>query len=102
MYVHQIQISLLVYIPPLSHYIVYHNATSDGGHGIIVYDTSVTINVTNDQFQANAVYYVQVVAVNVIGQGPVNETTLSEFWVISGKEILIKCALISHITSTTC
>ena len=79
MYVHQIQISLSVNIPPLSHYIVYHNVTSDGGQGIIVHDTSVTVNVTNHQFKANAVYSIQVAAVNVIGQGPVNETTLSEF-----------------------
>ena len=63
MYIHQIQISLSVNIPPLSHYVVYHNVTSDGGHGVIIYDTSVTINVTNDQFKANAVYYVQVAAV---------------------------------------
>ena len=78
MYVHQIQISGSVNIPPLSHYIVYHNVTSDGDQGVTVHDASVTINVTNDHFQANAVYYIQVVAVNVIGQGPVDETTLSE------------------------
>ena len=61
--------------------------TSDGDQGIIAYDTTVTINVTNDQFIANSVFVIQVAAVNVIGQGPVSETTLSEFWVISGKEI---------------
>ena len=71
----------------MSHYIVYHNVTSDGNQGIIAYDTSVTINVTNDQFEDNAVYSIQVAAVNVIGQGPVSETTLSEFWVISTKEV---------------
>ena len=46
--------------------------TSDGDQGIIVYATNVTI-------EANVVYSIQVVAVNVIGQGPVSETTLSEF-----------------------
>ena len=66
-------------IPAVSHYIVYHNVTSDGDKGIIAYVTSVTINVTNDQFEANAVYSIQVAAVNIIGQGPVSETTLSEF-----------------------
>ena len=66
-------------IPQVSHYIVYHNVTRDGDQGIIAYDTSVTINVTNDQLEANAVYGIQVAAVNVIGQGPVSETTFSEF-----------------------
>ena len=70
---------LLVNIPPVSHYIVCHNVTSDGDQGIIAYDTSVTINVTNDQFEANALYSIQVAAVNIIGQGPLRETTLSEF-----------------------
>ena len=65
-------------VPPVTHYIVYHNVTSDGDQGIIVYDTSVTINVTNDQFEANAVYSMQVAAVNVIGQGRVSETTFSK------------------------
>ena len=63
----------------MSHYIVYHNVTSDGVQGIIAYDTSVTINFSNDQFEPNAIYSIQVAAVNVIGQGPVSETTLSEF-----------------------
>ena len=58
---------------------MYHNVISDGGQGIIVYGTSVTISVSNNQFKANAVYTMQVAAVNVIGQGPVSETTLSEF-----------------------
>ena len=49
----------------MTHYIVYHSVTSDGDQGIIVYDTSVTINVTNDQFEANAVYSMEVAAVNV-------------------------------------
>ena len=44
--------------------------TSDGGQGIIVYDTSVIIHVPNDQFEAVTVYLIQVAAVNVIGQGP--------------------------------
>ena len=57
---------------------MYHNVTSDGDQGTIVHDTSVTINVTNDQFKANAVCAVKVAAVNVIGQGPVSETTLGE------------------------
>ena len=64
-------------IPPVSHYIVYHNVTSDGDQRIMTYDTIVTITVTNDQFEANAVYSMQVAAVNVIGQGPVAETSLS-------------------------
>ena len=63
-------------VPPVTHYIVYHNVTSDGDQGIIVYDTSVTINVTNDQFEVNAVYCMQVTAVNVTGQGPISQTTL--------------------------
>ena len=67
-----------VSIPPASHYIVYHNVTSDGNQGIIAYDTSVTINVGSDLFEANAVYSIRVVAVNVIGQGPVSETIFSE------------------------
>ena len=87
MYAHQTQSPFSLKIPPLSHYIAYHNVTSDGGQGVIVYDTSVTIYVTNDQFESNAVYVIQMVAVNVLGQGPVSETTLSEFWVISRKEI---------------
>ena len=57
---------------------MYHNVTSDGDQGIITYNSNVTINVFNDQFESNAVYSIQVAAVNVIGQGPVNETTLSE------------------------
>ena len=65
-------------IPPVSYYIVYHNVTSNGDQGIITYDANVTINVTNDQFEANAVYSIQVAAVNVIGQGPVIETIFSE------------------------
>ena len=64
----------------MSHYIVYHNVTSDGDQGLIVYDTSVTIYVTNDQFEVNATYTIQVAAVNVIGQGPLSETTLSEYF----------------------
>ena len=64
-------------VPPVTHYIVYHNVTSDGDQGIIVYDTSVTINVTNDQFEANAVYSMQVAAVNVIGQGPISHADYS-------------------------
>ena len=68
-----------VNIPPPSHYVVYHNVTSDSDQGITVYDTSVTINVTNDQFEVSAVYAIQVVAVNVIGPGPVSQATLSEF-----------------------
>ena len=70
------QSSLSLSIPPVSHYIVYHNVTSDGDQGIIVYDTSVTIHVPNDQFETTAVYSMQVAAVNVIGQGPVTETIL--------------------------
>ena len=67
-------------IPPVSYYIVYHNVTSNGDQGIITYDANVTINVnvTNDQCDANAVYSIQVAAVNVIGQGPVIETIFSE------------------------
>ena len=75
----QTQSPLSVNVPPLSHYIVYHNVTSDGDQGIIVYDTSVTINVASDHFQTNAAYSIHVVTVNVIGQGPISETTLSEF-----------------------
>ena len=71
----------------MSHYIVYHNVTSDGDQGIIVYDTMVTINVTNDQIEADAVYSIQVAAVNVIGQGPVSETTLSKFGVMSTSNV---------------
>ena len=61
----------------MSHYIVYHNVTSDGDQGNIAYDTNVNIIVSNDQFEENAAY-IQVAAVNVIGQGPVTETTLSK------------------------
>ena len=57
---------------------MYHNVTSVGDQGIIVYDTNVTIHVSNEHFEANAVYSMQVAAVNLIGQGPVCETTLSE------------------------
>ena len=63
----------------MSHYIVYHNVTSDGDQGIIAYDASMTIHVSNDQFEANATYFIQVAAVNLIGQGPVTETTLSKY-----------------------
>ena len=73
------QISLPVNIPPVSHYLVYHNVTSDGGQGIIIaYDINVTINVANDQFETVAIYSIQVAAMNVIGQGPVSETSFSE------------------------
>ena len=72
------QSSLSLSIPPVSHYIVYHNVTSDGNQGIIAYDTNVTINVSNEQFEANATYSIQVAAVNPIGPGPVTETTLSK------------------------
>ena len=60
----------------MSHYIVYHNVTSDGDQGIIAYDASVNIHVANNQPEAIAVYLIQVAAVNVIGQGPVKETIL--------------------------
>ena len=67
-------------VPPPLHYIVYHNVTSDGDQGIVVYDTSVTIKViSDDHLEPNYVYSIQVAAVNVIGQGPVSETTLSKF-----------------------
>ena len=72
------QSSLSLSIPPVSHYIVYQNVTSDGDHGIIVYDTKVTIHVSDDQFEASATYSIQVAAVNLIGQGPVTETTLGK------------------------
>ena len=52
--------------------------TSDGDQGIIAYYTSVTISVTNDQFEVNAVYSIQVVAVNAVGQGPASEVIFSE------------------------
>ena len=81
MYVHQKQDSLSVNIsPPVSHYIVYHNVTSDGDQGIIVYDASFTINVTNNALKANVVYSIQVVALNVVGQGLVSETTLRNYF----------------------
>ena len=78
------------------HYIVYHNVTGDGDQGIIAYGTSVTINITNVQFVASAVYVIQLAAVNVIGQGPVSETTLREFWVISGKKVILYGAKFSR------
>ena len=78
MYIYQTQNSMSLNVPPVSHYIVYHNVTSDGEHGIIAYDTSVTINVSNDQFEENSTYSIQVAAVNILGQGPVTETTLSK------------------------
>ena len=64
----------------MSHYNVYHNVTSDGDQGIIVYDTYLTISVTNNTLKANVVYSIQVVAVNVIGKGPVSETTLRKYF----------------------
>ena len=60
----------------MDYYIVHHNVTSNGDQGIIVYDTNVTINIPNNQFEAIAVYSIQVAAVNVIGQGPVKKTIL--------------------------
>ena len=57
---------------------MYHNVTCDGEQGIIVYDTSVTINVTNHQFNTVDIYSIQVAAVNAIGRGPVGQNTLSE------------------------
>ena len=63
----------------MSQYIVYHNVTSDGDQGIVAYDTNVTISVSGYQLEANAIYSVQVAAVNLIGQGPVTETTLSKY-----------------------
>ena len=65
-------------IPPVSYYIVYHNVTSHGDQGIIALDINVNINVCNDQFEQNAVKFIQVAAVNIIGQGPLTETTLSK------------------------
>ena len=47
--------------------------------GIIAYDTSVTINVTNDQLETNVAYFMQVFAVNAAGQDPIGETTLYKF-----------------------
>ena len=85
-------------VPPPSHYIVYHNVTSDGNQGIIVYVTNVTINASSDQFQANSAYSMQVVAVNEIGPGPVSETTFSEFnfeLSVEGKSS-IRCTLLSN------
>ena len=79
MQAYQVQIFLSVNITPMTHYIVYHNVTSDYDQGIIAYDSSVTIHVPNDNFEANAVCSIQVAAVNVIGQGPASEITLSEF-----------------------
>ena len=64
----------------MSHYILYHNVTSDGDQGIIVYDTSVTIYVNNDEFEASPTYTIQVAAVNVIGQGPLKKNTFSKFF----------------------
>ena len=78
-YIKHMQSSLSTNIPPPSHYTVYHNVTSDGNQGIIVYATYVTINAPSDRFEANSAYSLQVVAVNVIGQGPDRETTFSEF-----------------------
>ena len=46
----------------------------DDDQEIIVYDTSATINVTNNQLETNVVY--SVAAVNVIGQDPISQTTL--------------------------
>ena len=83
----------------MSYYIVNHNVTSDGDHqGITTYDTSVTIKVINDHFAigANVVYSVQVAAVNVIGQGPVSETTLSEFELLVERNFSIKGAVVCH------
>ena len=62
----------------MSHYVVYHNVTSNGDQGITAYATNVNINVSNNQFEENAVYSIQVAPVNVIGQGPLTETTLSK------------------------
>ena len=69
-------------LPPVSHYIVYHNVTSDGEQGIVVYDANVTIHVPNDQLGTNAVYSIQVAAVNVIGQGPLNGAILCKDYLI--------------------
>ena len=60
----------------MSHYIVHHNVTDVGDLGIVVNDTSVKIHVSNDQISSIAVYWIQVAAVNAIGQGPVRETIL--------------------------
>ena len=80
MWLHQTQSSLSLSIPPLSHYIVYHNVTSDGDQGITTSDTNVTINVSiNNQSQPNVVYTIRVAAVNVIGQGSFSEITLREY-----------------------
>ena len=73
--------------------------TSDGDHQeIIVYDTSVTVNVTNNHLiiGANSIYSIQVAAVNVIGQGPVSETTLSEFELSVEGKLLGRGAVNSH------
>ena len=52
-----------------------------------MHNTNMTINVTNDQFKTNTVYSIQVAAVNVVGQGPISKTTLSEFALINRNEI---------------
>ena len=98
MYVCQTQSSLSRNIPPPSHYIVFHNVTSDGNQRIIVYDTNVTINAPNDQFEANSAYSMQVVAVNVIGQGPVSEIIFSEFnfELLVERKSAIRGTLLSH------
>ena len=45
---------------------------------IVVNDTIVEIHVLNDQIKVITFYWIQVAAVNVIGQGPVRETILCE------------------------
>ena len=99
---YHIQSSLSLSLPPVSYYIVYHNVTSDGGHGIIVYDTTMTIIVLNDQFGANAAYAIQVAAVNVIGHGPFREAILCEgFWDFSKVASVYMYVLYSFIDTST-
>ena len=49
----------------------------------MAYDTSVTINVIDDHFEANSVYSIQVAAMSVIGHGPFRETILSKCFFLS-------------------
>ena len=81
-YVQVNQSSFSLILPPVLYYIVYHNVTSDGDQGIVAYDANVTIHVPNDLFGTNAVYSIQVAAVNVIGQGSLNEAILCKDYLI--------------------
>ena len=61
--------------PPVMHYTVQHNVTTDTDDGISQVNTTMT-NITIDGAQPGHVYYIEVTAVNILGPGPPTSTCM--------------------------